>query len=241
MTNISSPREDLQAAHQAWLQNPEPTKRDAAAYERQLRSRRNQQGSGEPPNLEPQIHTPQHLRAWCLHQKDVLNEAQADTDMSQLASIVGRVRVAWQRVRSPVAKHCAPGDAEVPHDRAQAVAYLDRVINGCSDVLQQSPNRTLPGGAPSVPPSSGVPPVVLNGQAKAPVVKGKPKPTLRHAQYNVVQALLRAGGGGLTKDQLVSQSGHSDAVNILKRLARDRDWATVIGLPGTSGKRYRIL
>jgi hypothetical protein len=58
----------------------------------------------------------------------------------------------------------------------------------------------------------------------------------------VIQTLIAAGSRGLGKDELVEKSGHGDAVNILKRVALiDGDWATVIGLAGKPGGRYRIL
>jgi hypothetical protein len=73
-------------------------------------------------------------------------------------------------------------------------------------------------------------------------VCGKLKPLLRNAQYNVVQALLAAGADGLSKNDLESRSRHSDAVNILKRLAgSDPDWNKVIKLAGSPGRRYRIV
>jgi len=71
------------------------------------------------------------------------------------------------------------------------------------------------------------------GQTKQPVVRGKTKPVLRPAQFNVVKALVNAGETGLTLDQLVHQSGHSDARGILRRLAdSDPDWRSVIHFPG---------
>jgi hypothetical protein len=91
------------------------------------------------------------------------------------------------------------------------------------------------------PATTPSPAVVLAGMTKQPIVHGKPKPVLRHAQYNVVQALVDAVDTGLTKDQLVAQSGHSDARGILKRLAdSDPDWRSVIHFPGKSGSHYRI-
>ena len=97
------------------------------------------------------------------------------------------------------------------------------------------------GQAPG-PAAPQAPSVQLGGRADDPIVRGKKKGSLRYAQYNVVKALDSAGATGLTKDQLVNRSGHTDAVQILKRLAKsDPDWKAVISLPGTSGKRYRIV
>jgi hypothetical protein len=76
--------------------------------------------------------------------------------------------------------------------------------------------------------------IQLQGQGECPIVKGKTKP-----QYNVVQTLLEAGTAGLTKDELVAKSGHGDARGILKRLIKDKDWASAISLARKTGGRYR--
>ena len=94
---------------------------------------------------------------------------------------------------------------------------------------------------PSATDSTQTPAVILAGKTKQPKVRGRPKPVLRHAQYNVVKALVGAGETGLTVDQLVHQSGHSDARGILRRLAdSDPDWQAVIQFPGKAGGHYRI-
>lgn len=83
--------------------------------------------------------------------------------------------------------------------------------------------------------------VQLFGPGAKPTVKGKSKPTLTKAQYDVVRALIEAGQDGLTKDQLGHRSGHGDARKIMQRLANsDPDWKRVLLFPGTTGKRYRI-
>jgi hypothetical protein len=91
------------------------------------------------------------------------------------------------------------------------------------------------------PPTTPSPAVILAGKTEQPMVRGKPKPVLRFAQYNVVKALVDAGVTGLTLDQLVHHSGHTDARGILRRLAdSDPDWRAVIHFPGKSGGHYRI-
>jgi hypothetical protein len=83
--------------------------------------------------------------------------------------------------------------------------------------------------------------VVLRDREEGPIVLGKTKRKLTNQQYNVVKALLEAGDLGLTKDELVSKSGHEDARGILKRLAdSDPDWKGVIHFAGRTGGRYRI-
>jgi hypothetical protein len=86
------------------------------------------------------------------------------------------------------------------------------------------------------------PPVELRGQGEQPVVLGKVKPVLSLAQYNVLMALMSAGPVGYSKDELDRESGHTEARKILRRLAAsDPDWAKVVKLPGSPGKRYRLV
>jgi hypothetical protein len=97
---------------------------------------------------------------------------------------------------------------------------------------------TAPPPAPAEPPS---PRVVLSGPGKPPIVLGRKKPVLTPARYDVVQALLDAGEGGLGKDELDKKSRHTEARKILQALAdSDADWASVIHFPGRKGMRYRI-
>ncbi len=87
----------------------------------------------------------------------------------------------------------------------------------------------------------GGPPVILGKPGDETIVRGKRKGRLTLPRYNVVEALLAASDDGLSKDSLARESGHSDAVNILKRLAEsDTDWKAVIKLAGKPGGRYRI-
>jgi hypothetical protein len=83
--------------------------------------------------------------------------------------------------------------------------------------------------------------VQLEGDGRPVIVLGKQKPKLLATQYKVVEALVAAGETGLTKDQLVKESGCGDARGILRRLAdSDPDWAAVIQFAGGTGRRYRI-
>ncbi len=88
--------------------------------------------------------------------------------------------------------------------------------------------------------SPKAPAVVLNGQGSPVIVLGKEKEPVTAAQYDVLVALLDAPNG-LAKDALAKNSRHTDAVKILKRIAKiDADWAAVIGLAGKPNGRYRI-
>jgi hypothetical protein len=85
------------------------------------------------------------------------------------------------------------------------------------------------------------PRVVLRGRDKPPLVLGREKAPLTDAQYDVVEALLKAGNRGLSKDRLTERSGRADSLGALRRLqSSDPDWAAVIHFPGRPGGGYRI-
>ncbi len=88
---------------------------------------------------------------------------------------------------------------------------------------------------------SDYPSLILGKPGAVPVVKGRPKRSLTLPQHDTVRALVEAGERGLNKDDLVNNSGHPDAINIVKRLAKsDPDWGSILHLPGRSGERYRV-
>ena len=83
--------------------------------------------------------------------------------------------------------------------------------------------------------------VCLFGMNKAPTIDGKPKGNLTDAQYNVIQALIEATTKGLNKDELITQSGHGGAREVLTTLSKkDSDSKSVIQFAGKTGRRYRI-
>jgi hypothetical protein len=99
-----------------------------------------------------------------------------------------------------------------------------------------------PGGAVQMPANQ--PPavtVILGARYTDPIlVRGRRK-SLTRAQYDVIKAVAAAWPDLLTKDQLPDQSKHSDAVNILKRIAEiDADWESVIHLAGKTGGGYGL-
>ena len=98
-------------------------------------------------------------------------------------------------------------------------------------------SRPVPRDSP--PAEDGAIPVQLFGVRLRPFVLGRFKDKLTPAQFRVVEALINAGGSGLSKAGLMAVSG--DAINVLKRLAKsDDDWGAVIHLPGRPGLGYRI-
>jgi len=141
-----------------------------------------------------------------------------------------------------------------PLDPSPLVLFFDRLerfyhgagtkLPGLTNKLQTLLRRLelkLERELPTVTAIAQVAAVVLAGTTKQPIVRGKPKPVLRFTQYNVAKALVDAGEIGLTLDQMVNKSGHSDARGILNRLAdSDPDWKAVIHFPGKAGGHYRI-
>ena len=107
--------------------------------------------------------------------------------------------------------------------------------------LNQLP--AAPSPSPSPAPVAQSERVQLFKRSAVPVaiVDGQLINTLNKTRYNVVRALLQAGERGHTKDSLVAASGHTDARNILKRLAKKcPHWRSVISFPGVTGGGYRI-
>jgi hypothetical protein len=83
--------------------------------------------------------------------------------------------------------------------------------------------------------------VFLRGRSGCPSVGGVEKDTLTEAQYDVIKALLDAGESGLNKNRLIKNSGHTGAVNVLRRLSeKDPAWRSVIRLAGKKGCAYRL-
>lgn len=86
--------------------------------------------------------------------------------------------------------------------------------------------------------------VWLGKPGDRPKIRGKHVPRLTPARYNVIKALLDRWPDGLSKDELVTESGHGDAVNIVKTIYKlSPEWTSAIKLPGREGRGegYRIL
>ena len=117
------------------------------------------------------------------------------------------------------------------------------------ELLDRLPEHP-PQPEPTVEPPPGPQPVAESQRVKlfefgtVPValVDDEQIEKLSEAQFNVVQTLLQAGAKGLTKDELVRKSGHTDARGILRRLAdSDERWENVISFAEAVGRGYRIL
>jgi hypothetical protein len=157
----------------------------------------------------------------------------------------------WEHLNSAV-------DRLPPDDRKLARPFIFRMeyktlrnlgikcIDAYDNICQclSSPARQQVAITPSAPAemAPSPPSVELKGQGKPPLVLGKERRVLTGPQYDVIQALLDAGSGGLNKDEVEDKSRHSDARKILKRLVdSDPAWAKVISFAGRTGGRYHIL
>jgi hypothetical protein len=143
----------------------------------------------------------------------------------------------------PVNRELCPDDASLWYElnlKAPPPPLIPVPIRDPSKDPTSRLNRDwLPPSAPPAEPAG--PPLILGEPGDEPVVRGKKKPRLTAAQFDVLKALLDAKDKGLTKDELVNNSGHTDAVNVLKRLwKKDDDWKSIIQMAEVPGGRYRI-
>jgi hypothetical protein len=86
-------------------------------------------------------------------------------------------------------------------------------------------------------------PVILGDVGSKPTIRGVEVDPLTPARHAVITALLNVWPKGLTKDKLATESGHGDAVNLLKQIRKSSPlWKSVILLPGKTGRGlgYRI-
>jgi hypothetical protein len=138
-------------------------------------------------------------------------------------------------------------EAPAAGNGAGAAAVADsRSPEGTPDRTSDTPDGSRHEGdeTPEIVTVAASKQVQLFGPSNRPRVRGKNKPVLTKAQFDVVLTLIGAGESGLTKDRLDEDSKHGDARRILKRLAdSDPDWQAAIQFPGRGGmgKHYRIL
>jgi hypothetical protein len=157
-----------------------------------------------------------------------------------------RLNSAIDRLPAAERKWAEPFAIEIRGNSLKELArsIFDAYGEICQILADQARLERQQGPTTSTAPADASPPesVVLTGDGKPPIVRGQVKSILTKPQYNVMKALLDAKSSGLTKDQLVNNSGHGDARKILKRLAdSDDDWKSVISFPGRPGRRYRLL
>jgi hypothetical protein len=101
-------------------------------------------------------------------------------------------------------------------------------------------NAPFPAQSSSRSPASDCP-VCLGGPGGRVVIVKGDELSLTTAGYDVIRVLVEAYPKTLTKDKLTEQSGRSDAVNTLKRLAKKPDaLGRVIKLAGKKGSGYGL-
>ena len=128
---------------------------------------------------------------------------------------------------------CPAVSWDYPDQLQEAIGKLAPMVAIEAGTLGQS----LPPLVPTLPPSRSV---VLRGLGAKPLVLGEEVPQLSEARYGLVDRLLGAGEGGLSKDQL--ERDNSGARRTLKSLAAShRNWGRVIQFPREAGKKYRIV
>lgn len=113
------------------------------------------------------------------------------------------------------------------------VAAKEPVDHG--GVSSQEP--VLPAKTPHKDRPAG-PAVQLGPPGEPCIVLGRKKKPLTEAQYTLIEALIREGVRGLTKDAM--EAIRPSARRILKTLRTDADWAKVILMAGQTNGRYRI-
>lgn len=90
-------------------------------------------------------------------------------------------------------------------------------------------------------PASPESPVSLRGRSEMPVVLGVPQDVLTRAQYDVVEALVKAGPAGLSLRELAEASGRRYPNKTLDSLlARGGGWVACVKMAGQAHSRYRI-
>jgi hypothetical protein len=102
--------------------------------------------------------------------------------------------------------------------------------------------QALPDAATSGAPAVSAPQsaIVLRGRDEDVIVRGKVKRRLIPGQYRVVKTLIDAFPERVPLDTLTMRSKTSDPVEMIDRLRKDEDWATVLDKPGQAHRGYGI-
>jgi len=108
---------------------------------------------------------------------------------------------------------------------------LPAIRMGLNSLPAFEPARAEHADCPALMGSKSQRTVYLNGETEH----------LTSAQWDVINALVNVYPETMSKDELVAESTHGDAVNTLKRLANSDAWKRVIHLAGGTGGGYGIL
>ncbi len=137
------------------------------------------------------------------------------------------VSARWKRM-------VARADAAGAQNAAQHSSSKGSVSNSSSDTTGNNP----PPPPPPPPPVNKGPRVVLGKRGEPCIVDGKERPPLTDGRYAVIEALIKAGEDGLTKDAI--EAIRKGARKMLEQLSAMPGWADVIQMAGQTNGRYRI-
>ncbi|QYK49190.1 MAG: hypothetical protein KF838_04890 [Phycisphaeraceae bacterium] len=121
---------------------------------------------------------------------------------------------------------------------ANAIGAQNAAQRGSDEGLASNSSSDAAGNSPPPPVQKG-PRVVLGNRGEPCLVDGKEMPPLTDGRYAVIEALIKAGEDGLTKDAIEAVRG--SARRMLEDLSElHPEWAAVIQMAGQTNGRYRI-
>lgn len=150
----------------------------------------------------------------------------------QIAEYKADVTVKWQRMVKRADAIGAKRNAE----RQSAPASPPSA--GSADGAAPADSKSPPPPPPPLPPVRKGPRVVLQQRGEPCIVDGKEMPPLTDGRYAVVEALIKAGEDGLTKDAI--EAVRKGARKMLEQLSAMPGWADVVQMAGQTNGRYRI-
>lgn len=129
-------------------------------------------------------------------------------------------------------RSAAPASASSPESGQQGSA-----ANATPSPQPPAPPPPPSPPPPSPPPQKG-PRVVLGKRGEPCIVDGKEMPPLTDGRYAVIEALIKAGEDGLTKDAI--EAIRTGAREMLVQLSAKPGWSDVIQMAGQTNGRYRV-
>jgi len=84
--------------------------------------------------------------------------------------------------------------------------------------------------------------VILGRPDDGPIVNGIRKLPLTPERYRIIEALIKAGGDGITADALTRRANVAKPADAIRKLREDPDWKKVLLTPLKSWKGgYRVV
>jgi hypothetical protein len=168
-------------------------------------------------------------------------------DLQRLTDLLARIIADYAVTRERIAKGTLYPWASVLKSNAPALsapetkAPTPQRMPAENRALAEAPADATSGKRTLEAPGTR-PAVVLDKPRARPKVRGQEVEALTPPRANVIMALLKAWPKSLSKAELPKRSGHPDAVNLLKEVAKLPGWDSAIELPGSKGRGrgYRI-